>query len=409
MRLRVDRAAGPNVSRLVNLEDLLARRLDSCRVAVFDLLQGFQAVSEFEAIAVYRLDPSESSLTVEAVVRSQTDSSVVPGLQPGATLPVDGSFEEDVAALRSYLVVPDTQSDSHFAQRGASMGVGSYVGFPLSRTDGSLYGILSGYGSRPRPVARAVTTASKAFAREIAAELEVAESIDAVLKGEADPWELLQGFGAVARIAGKEAGSDETEAATNAARIVAAACGFDVRTPARTGAGGSVELSSEDFEPAPNVWPARVDDVVGRADELLPRLPGARIDARPAAAGVAVDMDLRTLERVVANLLLHAWRSSPPGTPILVSSLREGKWVELSVEDKSGLTPVESLARRMHPAGSRRIGLPVAQALVEEAGGRISQVPTEDGRRYVVRLPVLENDGKLENGPGGTGRSAKGA
>ncbi len=397
------------MSRLVNLEDLLARRLDACRVAVFDLLQGFQAVSEFEAIAVYRLAPSESSLAVEAVVRSQTGSPVVPELQLGATFPVEGSFEEDVAALRSYLVVPDTRSDSHFARRGASRGVGSYMGFPLSRTDGSLYGVLSGYGTRPRPVARAVTTAAKAFAREIAAELEVAESIDAVLKGEADPWELLQGLGAVARIAGKEAGADETEAAANATRIVAAACGFDVRMPARTSAGSSVELSSEDLEPAPNVWPARVDDVVGRADELLPRLPGARIDARPAAAGAAVDMDLRTLERVVANLLLHAWRSSPPGTPILVSSLREGKWVELSIEDKSGLTPVESLARRMHPAGSRRIGLPVAQALVEEAGGRISQVPTEDGRRYVVRLPVLENEGKLENGPGGTGRSVKGA
>jgi hypothetical protein len=395
------------MERSMSLEDFLQQRLDAARVAIFDLLQAIQAVSEFQTIVIYRWIPDDK-LCIEGLAEATAGSAESRALRLGETRVIQGTLEEDVIALRTYVIVPDTASDSHYRDRGAASGTGAFMGFPLVRSGGEIYGVLSAYDSTPRPVSKSVISTAKAIARAAAAELEVSAAIEAVLDGKADPWQALQALGSVANAAFRQAEPGESEAVANATKIIAAAYGFDLKSPPQRVPSESVDLTAEDAEPAPNSWPAEVDDVVGRADRLLPSLPGARIEVHPDSGSV-VDVDSRTLERIVANLLLNAWRSSPPGTPISVASLAEGDWVEIAVEDKSGLVPVESLARRMHPAGSRRIGLPVAQALVEEAGGRMSQLPTEDGRRYVVRLPVLKNDGSMENGPGGPGRSVRGA
>lgn len=395
------------MERSMGLDDLLQQRLDAARVAVFDLLQALQAMSEFQTIVVYRLGSGES-LCVEAAAEGVADSPrpKVPHL--GETRSIAGSLEEDVLGLRTYVVVPDTAADSHYCDRGGVLGVGAFMGYPLVKSGGSIYGVISAYDASARPVSKAVIATAKVISRAVTQELETAAACEAVLAGKADPWEALQALGSVAQAAFWEAGPSESEAVANATKIMSAAYGYDLKSPSRHPSGVPVELTTEDTEPTPNTWPAEVDEVVRRAGNLLPSLPGARIDCHPASSSL-VDLDRRTLERIVANLLLHAWRSSPPGTPIMVSSLAEGDWVEIAVEDKSGLVPVESLARRTHPAGSRRIGLPIARALVEEAGGRLTQVPIEDGRRYVVHLPTFKDSGGAENDPGGAGRSVRGA
>ncbi len=391
----------------MGLEDLLQERLDAARVAVFDLLQAFQAAAKFKTVVVYRLSHGES-LLVEALAESPADSATSRSLSLGESVPVSGSLEEDVIALRSSIIVPDTAADSHYRDRSAALGIRAYIGFPLVRLAGGLYGVISAYDPSPQPVPKSVVSVAKIVAKAVAYELETAAAIEAVLEGKADPWEALHAIGSIAPFAYRNASSEESEAVANATKIIAASFGFDLKSPPQRPSGASVDTAAAEAPRTRNEWPARVDDVVTRAGRLLPSLPGVRIDVQPGS-GSAVDLDLRTLERIVANLLLNAWRSSPPGTPISVASLSVGDWVEISVEDKSGLVPVESIARRMHPAGSRRIGLPIAKALVEDAGGRLSQVATEDGRRYIVRLPVLRENGTVKNGPGGKGHSVRGA
>ena len=391
----------------MGLDNFLEQRLDAARVATFALLQAFLVASQFATVAVYKLvsEVAGAALRVEAVARSGQDSSSFGIPQLGQVRELTGSFEEDVVALRSYIVVPDTLADSHFREKGGATGVRAYIGFPLVPTGGGVYGVISAYDRFPRAVTKAVITVARALSRSAASELEVAEAIEATLEGKADPFEFIRSFGAISREAAQNPGADQREAVSNASKIVSAAYGFDLKSLRLHSRPQTVISESQAEEDSRPIWPAEVDSIVARAAKLLPSLPGARIDVRPGSRSL-VDLDSKTLERILANLLIDAWRSSPPGTPIAVSSLPEGKWVEIVVEDKSGVFPVESLARRAHPAGSRRIGLPIARALVEEVGGKVTQVPTEEGRRYVVRLPVLRDGESAGGGPSGPGRSA---
>lgn len=377
----------------------LQQRLDGSRVAVFDVLQAALATSEFDAVVFFTCCQSKESAEPRLRVRTLAEASgcgiaATLGIGAGDEVPVESTFEADVLALRAPVVVPEAKTDPHFASRTKGV-VGAYLGVPVLSPDDRLVGVLAAYSTEARVIPKALVLAFKAFARALAAESEGGAAIEAVLAGNPSPWDLVC---ALARLGpgsfvGPEGKVDESVG--DAAKILATLVGLDVpKLVSDSWEAGAPGVDDRDRIQRHNEWPAPVDDVVARAGELLPSLPGARIDVYPRSRGARAAVDLLTLERIVANLLLNAWRSAPPGTAIVVESLSTSEGtVEVAVEDKSGLAPVESLAGRLHPAGSRRIGLPIARALVEEAGGKLVQVPTGEGRRYVARLPAVGPSG----------------
>lgn len=400
----------------------LQQRLDGSRVAVFDVLQAALAISEFDTVVFFTCsqwkEGAEPKLRVRAVAEASGGGiAATLGIDVGDEVPVESTFEADVLALRAPVVVPEAATDPHFASRTKGV-VGAYLGVPVLSPDDRLVGVLAAYSAETRVVSKALVLGFKAFARALAAETEGGEAIEAVLGGNPSPWELVCALARLgpASFVGPEGTVDESVG--DAAKILATLVGLDVpKLVSDSWEAGTPGIGERDRVQRRNEWPAPVDDVVARAGELLPSLPGARIDVYPRSRGARAAVDLLTLERIVANLLLNAWRSAPPGTPIVVESLSAGEGtVEVAVEDKSGLAPVESLVRRLHPAGSRRIGLPIARALVEEAGGKLVQVPTGEGRRYVARLPAVGPSGSTgrhtRSGQGsaaaGPGRSAEG-
>jgi GAF domain-containing protein len=379
---------------LETLVHLLEQRRDSAGVAIFDVLQAALSICDFDIVVVAELaEDSPEALRVLATAE-QGDASRLRtlGLRPGVSFEYAGSFEQDVLALRTAVVVPDTVSDVHYRARGESKGIRAYLGVPLVGTDEVPIGVLSAYSFSPRPISKASLLGMKVFARQLARELEIRRATESLLEGSPEPVEVIRALASLGRSGLRPADSLGTDALGNAVNILLSVLGIDIARLKKSDVRrGTVAVETSDRDRAAvrrNEWPAPVDEVVKAAGDLLPPLPGARIDVYPSSGAFAA-CDRATLERIVANLLLHAWRSAPPGTPIVVESIAVGDGaVEIAVEDRSGLTPVESLARRMHPAGSRRIGLPIARALTEDLGGTLRQVPTGEGRRYIVRLPT---------------------
>lgn len=123
---------------------------------------------------------------------------------------------------------------------------------------------------------------------------------------------------------------------------------------------------------------------------------------------VAVDMpdrlevqgDARLMEQVLANLLSNAYRHTPRGTRIAVSSWFVGDQVRLAVHDTGPGIPadqLESIFQRFYRApGSQRegigLGLAMARTAVEAQGGRLwAESIVGQGTVFIVSLPrVLE-------------------
>ncbi|RIK10957.1 MAG: hypothetical protein DCC49_01755 [Acidobacteria bacterium] len=370
---------GLNLAENPKLAELVSIGYESTGLALFDLLQVAQSQMSYPLVIMGRLD--EDSLVVEAVAGMSQS-----GLRPGTAVDLASRFEADVVALRSPVSVPDALSDDHFADRGRRSNVGAYIGVPIMFADGRLFGTLGAYDPNPRAIPKSDIQLMKALARAAAHEIEKTTNIESLTLPGSAPWQKLAGLASAL----VEIWSDLDESKRNAfsAEIenLADKFGETIAEPVARGAEPDQEPSAS--LPEENVWPAELDRVIARAPELLPNLPGPRVRIE-GDTGVLVDMESRILERIVANLMLNAWRSAPPNTRMTLRAIRHGAWVEFSVEDQSGLSADESRPRRLHPAGRGRIGLPIVMTLVEEAGGSVQQEATEEGRRYTVRLPVL--------------------
>lgn len=120
--------------------------------------------------------------------------------------------------------------------------------------------------------------------------------------------------------------------------------------------------------------------------------------------GVTVDMpdrlevegDRQLMEQVLANLLSNAYRHTPHGTRIVVSSWLAGDQVRLAVHDTGPGIPadeLESIFRRFFRApGSQRegigLGLAMARSAVEAQGGRLwAESSPGRGATFIVALP----------------------
>lgn len=374
---------GHNLAENPKLAELVSIGYESTGLALFDLLQVAQSQTSFPLVVMGRVDGE--SFVVEAVAGMSQS-----GLRPGTTVDLATRFDADVVALRSPVVVPDAPADEHFAERARRSNVGAYLGVPIMFGDGRLFGTLSGFDPNPRPIDKADTQLFKTLARAAAKEFETTANLESLVLPDSSPAQRLSGLSTAIAEVWNDLDEQHREAIAEAADSLLAQFAGSVAGPAERGADDDLA-----DEPEENTWPAEVDRILSRAPELLPNLPGPRIKVL-GNTDVLLDMESRILERIVANLLLNAWKSAPPNTRMTIGGIRHGEWVEISVEDQSGLRAEESRPRQLHPAGRGRIGLPVATSLVEQAGGTLRQEATEQGRRYTARLPVFRGKGDPE-------------
>jgi len=135
-------------------------------------------------------------------------------------------------------------------------------------------------------------------------------------------------------------------------------------------------------------------------------LPGAEALARQrgveltvATEPLAVVTDGHLLREVVMGLLENAFKYTPPGGSVHLSSQREGGWAVLRVTDTGpGIDPAD-LEHIFEPyyRGSRTgslpgrgLGLAIVRELVERLGGQIEATSIADtpGSWFTVRLPL---------------------
>ena len=148
-----------------------------------------------------------------------------------------------------------------------------------------------------------------------------------------------------------------------------------------------------------NLEPA---DVLALVDEAAIRFRAG--EARnPLNLELAEDLPLVTVDRrrvvqVLSNLLSNAVGYSPEGTPVLVTAVREGVHVAVSVVDEGRGIQAELLSglfrrfSRSSGADGSGLGLAICRGIVEAHGGRIwaeSDGPGL-GARFNFTLPAVE-------------------
>ncbi|WP_151525864.1 sensor histidine kinase [Serinicoccus kebangsaanensis] len=119
-----------------------------------------------------------------------------------------------------------------------------------------------------------------------------------------------------------------------------------------------------------------------------------------ASGPVPVDGVAAQLERVVANVVSNAVRETPSGREVVVAVGERDGLARLTVDDTCGGLRPEDLERVFEPGwrgGTARtaasgtgagVGLTIARALVEEAGGSIDLRNHGPGCRVTVQLPT---------------------
>ncbi len=145
--------------------------------------------------------------------------------------------------------------------------------------------------------------------------------------------------------------------------------------------------------------PCRVEDLVRAALEELPLSDHGRPVELDIPAAPRVEVDLRLVRQALKQLLDNADKYSPEGAPIRVSARRRDGEMIVSVQDSGPGIPLQEQAmvfekfyrganeqRRVPGTG---MGLAIAKAIVEAAGGRI-WVESTPGAGSVFRcsLPV---------------------
>jgi len=140
---------------------------------------------------------------------------------------------------------------------------------------------------------------------------------------------------------------------------------------------------------------------------LLPVLAGGsaavahaqvRTNAGGPPAGTPAAGSIGLIVQVLANLFDNVAKYTPPGTPVTVTALSDGRFIRVRVEDEGPGLPVGEPARlfdkfqRGTDEGSVvgvGLGLAICQAIVRAHGGEIEAERRETrGARFEFTLPL---------------------
>ncbi|GAB4436537.1 MAG: hypothetical protein OHK0040_07800 [bacterium] len=112
-----------------------------------------------------------------------------------------------------------------------------------------------------------------------------------------------------------------------------------------------------------------------------------------------VNFSNEELKQVILNLLINAIDVTPEGRKIVISSLREGSFLIISVADEGGGVPDEIKDKIFDPFFTTKppgkgtgLGLSVVHTLVERYGGKITFENGEKGAIFKVYLKGLEDN-----------------
>ena len=138
---------------------------------------------------------------------------------------------------------------------------------------------------------------------------------------------------------------------------------------------------------------ALLDDVIRFAS---PKDQGSAVifDKNVPADLPRLNGDAEQIRQALLNVVLNAVQATPPGGHIEVSARVEGGRFVIAVEDKGKGVPEMALGRIFDPFFSTRekglgLGLPVAQHIVGQHGGKISVDSVADkGTSVAIVLPV---------------------
>ena len=154
-----------------------------------------------------------------------------------------------------------------------------------------------------------------------------------------------------------------------------------------------------------NLSPVLVTDLVAstvqRQQDVF-AAAGVRLTGEYRTAGDAVvHVDTERLGQVLDNLLRNALRHTPPGGAVVVSALRAGEEVQVTVTDSGDGIPAEQLSHvferfyrgdtaRDRDHGGSGIGLTISRAIADAHGGSLTASSEGRGRgsSFTLRLPV---------------------
>lgn len=139
--------------------------------------------------------------------------------------------------------------------------------------------------------------------------------------------------------------------------------------------------------------------IVGRAADAGVEFS---VDVAPSAATALLDADVDRLGQVLTNLLDNALRHTPSGGHVLLSAVRVGERLRITVRDDGEGIPAEHLPRifdRFYRADTARdrahggsgVGLSIARSIADAHGGSVSarsDGPAQ-GTVLAVELPVV--------------------
>lgn len=159
--------------------------------------------------------------------------------------------------------------------------------------------------------------------------------------------------------------------------------------------------------PEPKLGPVDLNAKVRALVEFQePELREAGVALRfyPGADVGFVLADWDHLQAAIGNLLRNAKEATPPGGEVLVSTVRDGRFVHLRVTDTGAGIPPDLQGRVFEPYFSTKkagtgLGLPTVRRVVEEHGGTLTmQSEPGKGTQFGMRLPAAPaGGGSTEN------------
>jgi GAF domain-containing protein len=403
LRLVADRAAiSIEHARLFEAEQQARRRLEHVQAVtdaalahldleqlLGELLQRIRAILESDTAAILLLDAERGELVARAAVGIEEE------VEQGVRVPLGAGFAGRIAAERRPLFLPDVDQADVWNPILRQKGIKSLLGVPLL-AHGEVLGVLHVGTLVPRDFTSGDTELLQLVAERAALAIEKAR-----LHRELVEVDELRAnfvafashelrtpaasvFGVLATLHGRLDDLSEAE------RRQLVDVGYEQGVRLRQLLEQLLDLSRLEARAIPLKPRALVLESV-----LAETVSNSGVDPNTVALDVSGDLsifaDPLVIERVLINLLVNAMYHGSP--PIVVSADRHSGHLRIAVEDSgpgipSDLVPqmFERFGRGDDARGSG-LGLTIARAYANAAGGELVYRPRAHGARFELLLP----------------------